>query len=479
MSTLSQRIAALRKSRGDKVTAYEAVVNKAVGEDRDISDDEQAALDSLKEEIEGIDKQIGRLEESEKIIAAGARAVIPAAAEEAANRGDRRIPAAAADRQRDAQALIRACRMDDYPAAGFTRMAIAFAVAGPFNAAAYARRRWGSEDFAEVIERIAFLGKAATDPMSSDEGTPGSGSLVPTVHMGSEFIEMLRSAVIIGRLPQVRRLTFGGAGALLLPRQTGGVAGGYVGEGNAIRVQRLNFDQLRLTPSKLAVIVPQTAELLRRSDPASEQLVRDDILQGTARTMDSVFLSTAAAGAGPAGILNGIAANAAGALADAATIGTDASQITAGLRAMVTALRNANVPMTAPTWIMNPRLMEYLRLFTTDLGVMPFKAEIDAGRLLGYPIVDSHTVPLDWNAVAGDSIYVLLDCAQLIFAEDLLPTIDASAEAAIQSDDAPATPPAAPLISAFQQDMVFIRLRASHTWNRRHAEAITWAITKV
>src|SRR5579885_1535666 len=123
MSTLSQRIAALRKSRGDKVTAYEAVVNKAVGEDRDISDDEQAALDSLKEEIEGIDKQIGRLEESEKIIAAGARAVIPAAAEEAANRGDRRIPAAAADRQRDAQALIRACRMDDYPAAGFTRMA--------------------------------------------------------------------------------------------------------------------------------------------------------------------------------------------------------------------------------------------------------------------------------------------------------------------------------------------------------------------
>ena len=489
MSTLSQRIATLKKQRGEKLSAYEAVLQKAVAEDRDVSDDEQTALDAVKEDVDGLDNQISRLEDSEKIIARAAVPVIPVREEREANGGGHfdRVPARPMD-SRATQEWIRACRMDDYPAAGFTRMAIAMALAGPFNAHHYALQRWGSKDFADVVQRIGFgLGRAATDPMSTDEApgsAGGAGSLQPIVHVGSEFIELLRAQLIVGRLPRVRRLSFGGAGTLLIPKQTGGVAGGYVGEGSSISVQRLNFNQLRLTPSKLAVIVPTTNELLRRSDPATEQLIRDDLLEGTARTMDSTFLSTAAASAAaPAGILNGIAENAGGQIHAAATV----TEIATAMKAMISALRNANIPMIAPAWIMNPRLKEFLRLFVTDLGVFPWKAEIDQGVLLGYPIIDSTTVPLNWNAVAGDSIWVLLDCSQLLFAEDLMPTVDASEEASIQADTTPQTPPgggtstplAAPtgggIVSAFQQDMLFMRLRSSHTWNRRYDTGLTWA----
>jgi HK97 family phage major capsid protein len=157
-----------------------------------------------------------------------------------------------------------------------------------------------------------------------------------------------------------------------------------VGEGSSISVQRLNFNQLRLTPSKLAVIVPTTNELLRRSDPATEQLIRDDLLEGTARTMDSTFLSSAAASAAaPAGILNGIAENAGGQIHAAATV----TEIATAMKNMISALRNANIPMIAPAWIMNPRFKEFLRLFVTDIGVFPGRPR-SIRRAAGLSIID-------------------------------------------------------------------------------------------
>jgi hypothetical protein len=67
-----------------------------------------------------------------------------------------------------------------------------------------------------------------------------------------------------------------------------------------------------------------------------------------------------------------------------------------------------------------------------------------------------------------------------------MPTVDASEEASIQADTTPQTrlgrhlhPLAAPtgggIVSAFQQDMLFMRLRSSHTWNRRYDTGLTWA----
>ena len=147
---------------------------------------------------------------------------------------------------------------------------------------------------------------------------------------------------------------------------------------------------------------------------------------------------------------------------------------------MVGALVNANVEMNTPAWVMHPRTKLYLQLFRTVPGeYFGFKAELDQGLLLGYPVITSTSLSLSFGGTTGDAAYALMDCSELIFAEDMGPVIDASQEASIQSDTAPATPPAAPYYSAFQNDMTFMRLRMSHTWGTRRPEAITWAVSKV
>ena len=75
--TLSQRIATQKKQRGEKLSAYEAVLQKAVAEDRDVTDDEQTALDAVKEDVTASTSRSSRLEDSERIIARAAVPIIP------------------------------------------------------------------------------------------------------------------------------------------------------------------------------------------------------------------------------------------------------------------------------------------------------------------------------------------------------------------------------------------------------------------
>lgn len=479
MSKLVQRITELRKTRGEKVAAYETLITAALDANRDLTEEEGKTRETLKSELAKLDAELDRLEADERALAIRAVPLTPAPASPT-------VPATPHGIVRnDRGKIIRTGIpvIDEFPGAGFVRMAIAVAVAGEVHAAAYAEQRWGSKDFADILREYSFrtkvgdglLLRAVTPPMNSGEavGSGGSTTLIIVQQLAAEFIEMLRPALIVNRLPGMRHINFAGAGTLRIPRQTGGVTGAYIGEGNSIIVQRLNFDQVVLTPSKLAVITATTNELLRRSEPSIEALIRDDMIEGTARTIDKAFIASAPAAPAPNGILTYSAVLAAGAIPAAATT----AQVTDALRAMITAMRMANVPMTSPAWLMSPRTKEYIRLLrAATVEVFPFKDEINGGTLLGYPIIDSTNVP-----IAGDTSvpYALIDCSQIIMADDMAPVIDASEEATIQSDSAPATPPAAPYTSAFQQDMTFLRIRMSHSWSVRHPEAIVWASSLV
>jgi HK97 family phage major capsid protein len=523
MPTLSQRLATLQAERGRRVANYEALLQPSLDEGRELNDVEVTALDAERGEIEGLERQIEHFSQAEALLM---RQVSPARYELAppafAGAGSRElapIPVSyPGDRPGSAVVLrtnrdhpnVSMRRNGDYKGAGFTRMAIAVSVAGHFNAAEYARQRWGDDELADTIQQAMWFARAVTPPMGADgpNGAGGGAALVRLEHLGGEFIELLRPMLIVARLPNMRRLQFDGAGTLLIPRQTGGVAGGYVGEGSSIWVQRLTFGQMQLVPSKLAVIVPTTNELLHRGDPGVEQLIRDDMVEGTARTIDRVFFSQApglptAGVAGPPGILLGRPETPNAGFDDftAHPIGTPlVSWITEALKQMILGLRMADIPMTAPVWIMNARTKEFLRLLRTTQEIFAFKAEIDAGTLLGYPIIDSTNVPINgaanspWPGAIGTTAYALIDASQLIWAEDMLPMIDASEHASIQAltadqpqppttspaPGAPASPPALGganpgLWSAFQNDMVFMRIRMRHTWNRRHDAAVAWS----
>jgi HK97 family phage major capsid protein len=497
MTSLNQRIASLQQQRGAVVTNYERALQSSLDENRDLNDVEQAAIDTLRGDIETIDRQIDNLQRAETLIAPRAAPVLNAVP------GDRPGTFVTLTHQGSQPTPVarNMARRDAYKGADFTRMAIAISVAGQWNAVEYARQRWGDEEFCEVIQRAMWLQRAPTPPHSSVEpippnlGTPGAGggALIRLEHLGEEFIEMLRPQMIVSRVPSMRRLQFDAAGTLLIPRQTGGVSGGYVGEGANIMVERLSFGQLRLTPSKLAVIVPTTNEMLHRADPGIEQMIRDDMVEGTARTVDRAWFSLVLPppfSAAPGGILFGRNELVEGRLPEEdLTVPTPTvNEVTVALRAMIYALRAQNVPMIAPVWIMNPRTKEFLRLQRTTQEIFAWKAEIDAGTLLGYPIIDSTNIPIPFPGLTAppagplDTAYALIDASQLIWAEDMLPQIDASEHAAIVSDTVPPLPGVAPpgnYYSAFQNDMTFMRIRMRHTWARRHDVAVVWSRTGV
>jgi HK97 family phage prohead protease len=105
-------------------------------------------------------------------------------------------------------------------------------------------------------------------------------------------------------------LSFDAAGKVVIPSRTaGGASGGFVGEGQPIRVGRITTAATEMTPRKMGVIVPFSRELAKRSTPAIEGLVRQAILEDTASSLDSVLLDAVAGDTvRPAGLLHGVAA---------------------------------------------------------------------------------------------------------------------------------------------------------------------------
>lgn len=151
---------------------------------------------------------------------------------------------------------------------------------------------------------------AKTDQTIGTTGVAGwAAELVQTVNQG--FLQALTGMSIY---PALRSrgvgLTFDGVGTIKLPRRnSGGAGGGFVAEGDPIRVGRITTAAAELVPKKMGVIVPFSRELAKRSTPAIEAIVRQGILEDTASVLDSALLdATAISSARPAGLLNGVAA---------------------------------------------------------------------------------------------------------------------------------------------------------------------------
>lgn len=171
----------------------------------------------------------------------------------------------------------------------------------------------GSKSLDKVLDE-RYPGHEATaalvraDQTIGTTGTSGWASeIVATANSG--FLNALTGVSIYPKLrDRGVGLSFDGVGTIKLPRRTaGGAGGGFVAEGDPIRVGRITTAAAELTPKKMGVIVPFSRELAKRSTPAIEAIVRRAILEDTAAILDSALLdANALSGARPAGLLNGV-----------------------------------------------------------------------------------------------------------------------------------------------------------------------------
>lgn len=261
-------------------------------------------------------------------------------------------------------------------------------------------------------------------------------------------------------------LSFDGVGTVSIPSRTaGGAGGGFFAEGAPIRVGRITTAATTMTVKKMGVIVPFSRELVKRSTPSIEALVRQAILEDTAEILDTLLLdATAASTARPAGLLNGVSAAATG------YGGGDFEAVVADFKALLQPFYTANAADNI-TVIMNP-------IQGLALSMMPGPGD---GRF-GWadPLMRRLTILESTRAEAGRLIAIRNSDFATAIGD--APEFDISEQATIHMEDTTAleivsgTGPATadPVRSLWQTGAVGVRMIMDLSWKMRRSGMVQW-----
>jgi len=450
MKTIAEQIAALEASRQAKSARMAEVMQKSMDEGRSTDQSEQEEFDTLDGEVTALDGDMKRLRSLEKAQASGAKPVV-------ANQ----IKTAADGAAARAGVQIKAPELEK--GIGFARLAKVKALAKLDGESV---RTVAKELYGEDSDIFGIVNKAAVPAGTTAEGNWAGALVGEGTNVIADFVEFLRPRTILGRfgnngVPGLRNVPFN----VPLVGQTEGGEGYWVGEGKAKPLTSFGYERNILDIFKVANIAVVTEELLRRSSPAAEALLRDSLAAAIAARLDIDFINPAKAavtGVSPASITNG--------LTPVVSSGGDADAIRADIRAlMATFIAASNAPTTG-VWIMGSTTALALSMMTNPLGQSEFPGiSMIGGTFAGMPAVVSDYIP------AGT--VVLANASDIYLADEGGIQVDMSREASLEMADNPAhnsdTPTGATsLVSMFQTNSVAFRVERFINWARRRPSAV-------
>ena len=282
-----------------------------------------------------------------------------------------------------------------------------------------------------VAEAYSHIQKTAVMP--ADTTTSGwAAELVQTDIRG--FLETLKTTSVAAAIAsKAMTMNFGGFNSITVPRRNPLAAAptepAWVGEGGVIPLTQFSFGSATINRYKLAAITTMTREIMERSTPQIEGLLKNALSESYSTVLDNAFLSSAAAVAGirPAGVTNALTGAATGA-GDAT--GGSASLII-DLKAMLGYMQ-ANRTGAKPVLIMNNATRLSISMLQSSLSEFLYRDEIAQSRLLGMDVVSSNNVPT--------GLVILVDADALVCAFDA-PTFDVSDVATVTEANANGTAP--------------------------------------
>jgi len=333
----------------------------------------------------------------------------------------------------------------------------------------------------EEIRRMIYGEDEATKAVTEWQTKSASAMAMTTVtgwakelavQVNVDFMQLLMAASVFGPLSSMGlTLSFGRNAKILIPTRsrTPTIAGSFVGEGLPIPVRQGAFTSVPLTPMKMAVITTWTREMDEHSIPAIEGLLRDAVVYDTSVATDAVLLDANPATAiRPAGILNGVSGL-------TPTAGGGFTALTGDIKQLSGALLTGTLGnVRKPVWLMNPQQVNSAAFaIATGAGVFPYRDEISQGRLGGWPIIQSGTVPAgtvividaaDFVSVTGDGPRFEISDQAVLHMEDSSPTDISTSGTAV----------AFPAKSMFQTDSLALRLVLPLTWAIRRTGTVAW-----
>jgi HK97 family phage major capsid protein len=472
---IQEQLKAYRDQRAVKAEVIKSLVEKSMADGQTLDKEQQEVYDNTKAEIEAIDKHLAFLADSESLMVSKAVVVPntqargdattlpPISKQSSESRGGVTVPL-----QKKLDAGIQFARH---------AMCILAAKGNVTEAARLAQEHYGSESpVANVLKwshgrgMEGILQKATVNAATTTDAA-WAGPLLAYNNYVGDFIDYLRPRTIIGQfglngVPALRRIPFN----VHIKGQTVGGAGYWVGQGKAKPVTAFGYDDTYHGWFKVAGIAVLTDDIIRFSDPAAENLVRDSLADVLAARMDTDFIDPAFAGVAnvsPQSITNGAT--------HFATLGKTADNARDDLARLWAGALGADMDVSQAVYIMPPITALYLSLMRNALGQPEFPTiSIKGGTFLGVPVIISNYLNHDSNGAT----VVLAFADEIYYSDDGQATIDFSTEASIQMLDNPTvasdTGTPTTLVSMFQTDSTALRAHRFVNWSRRRPQAVSY-----
>lgn len=440
MKTIAEQIKDLENTRAAKAARMREVMQKSIDEGRSTDDAEGEEVDTLDMEVKRLDGDLARLRRMEKMNMESAQAVTGATS----------APAAASS----GGGNVISVKSNQPKGSAFTRMAIAKMVTkgDVMGAAEYAKQRWPNAPEVQQLIKAAVAAGTTTD-------ATWAGPLAQLQPLADEFIELLRPATLIGRIPNLRKVPFN----VSIAAQTGGGTYGWVGQGKPKPLTAAAFGTVSLGIAKAAGIIVLTEELVKVATPSAEETIRQEMIAGIGQFLDGQFINpavTAVANVSPASITNGTTA--------VTSAGTSADNARTDIKALIASFVAANQSTANAVLIMSEANAFALGSALNPLG-QPLYPGLGAkgGEILGIPVITTQS--------AGTTI-ALVDARGILFADDGGVSVDVSREASLDMDSAPADPTVATtiMVSLWQRNLVGLRAERFINWARATATAVKY-----
>jgi HK97 family phage major capsid protein len=253
-------LASLREARASQVDAIRAVVSKAASENRDLSDQEQAAFDTGKAEVEKLE---GRIRNAEFLA-------------DVERRETGKV--VSLDRVRD-ENFETECREFSIVRAIASQIPGLNVDAGrEREVSRELERRAGRPSQGMLVPTKVFEKRIVTTVTPA--GGPGA-NVIATDWRGDQFIDRLRETMAVRRLGA--RVLSGLVGNVDIPRLKASGTAYWVAENQAITVSDPQFDKVSLTPKHVGVLTEVSRNMLLQSSPDIEDILRDDFAQCSPR----------------------------------------------------------------------------------------------------------------------------------------------------------------------------------------------------
>lgn len=373
---------ALLERRSAIVSEMRSITNSPAGNAGDLSAEQSSKFDSLKTELEGLEKRIAR----QQLVDDAERRM---QGERIAGSGDNRLDAELSKFELRKVICAQVPDLKDKVDCG-REIEISNELQ---RRAGWATSGMCAPLAALSIERRTLVGGG---------GSPDSGgiNLIPTDHRADQFIDVLRAKMIVRRAGA--RILTGLMGDLDIPKQASSATASWVAEDSALSDSEPTYQKLQFSPKHCGIVGEYSRNMLLQSSPDIEQLLRMDYAKQLANALDVAAINGAGSN-DPTGILN---------TSGLATVNGPVSW-TAVLQIIETVEEN-NTEGTAfaSTPGMKRLLRSTAKVSSTD-SVMVMQ---DNNNLAGFPFFTTTNVPASLGSPPESDALIFGDWADLLIA---------------------------------------------------------------